>query len=190
MTAAAQQSGRTLVETTMSLVLMTAVLIIAYRMVTVGRSGHQRLETTLDLGESMRAVSFRMREDLRPATRTGEDTNGNGLLDSGEDLNGNGVLEADWSIGPASITFNKVLPDGTVSAPTTYRLAGRQLQRVQTVLSGTGTSTVVTVLDRSAAAFAVADDGARIDCTLTLERPDATGNTTTRSETITVIPRN
>jgi hypothetical protein len=100
---------------------------------------------------------------------TGEDENGNGVLDAGEDSNLNGVLDAAWSLPDGSsatfLTFNRVENRYYWSAPVTYRVSDHTLFR--TMLGETEK-----LICRDVQAFTVSRAGEKVTVRLTLQDAD------------------
>jgi hypothetical protein len=143
---------------------------------------------TMDLSDALRRVLRRITEELRSATRFGEDRNKNKALDSEEDTNGNGRLESDWQVTSTSVTFNRYMPSNVFSLPITYRLTGTNLERV--VMQDPSGKTAVTVIARSVSAFEVSDAGGRISILLKITKPTPGGGTLSGERTAIVMPRN
>jgi type II secretory pathway component PulJ len=183
-----QQAGFSLVELLLAGALVTILLLALTESVQSGQHASRTMNVTVDLTESLRRSVQRLSEELRTATRLGEDANDNAVLDPGEDGNGNGRLDADWAVTTQSLTFNRFLPNGLVSLPITYRLNGSDLERVATI--DTTGNTVRAPIDRSLSGYTVADDGQTVTITIAITKVDAGGKTQTGQETVRITPRN
>jgi hypothetical protein len=101
-----------------------------------------------------RSALERIATDLRMASEWGEDRNHDGQMQEGEDTNGNGFLDSCWSLGDGmsnqhTISFNRrtdlmdekgeLLASGVYSRDITYRVEGDRLVREwrRTVSDGT-----------------------------------------------------
>ena len=103
----------------------------------------------------LRSAMNRVAADLRMAGLWGEDRDHDGYLDSGEDINGNGVLDADWSLAEGvtetTLSFNArtdlrdgtdVIATGIYDARTTYKFVDGNLIREQLVYDDEGNASV------------------------------------------------
>jgi hypothetical protein len=101
---------------------------------------------------------------------SGEDTNGNGLLDTGEDTNRNGVLDSNWSLAngatSASLTFNMMGQNYLWSGPVTLSVVNGVLRQTQ--------GTNVREICRNVSALSFTRNGDLIDITLTLTAANRT----------------
>ncbi len=177
-----------MIELMIVIALLLAILTGIGATLLIGRNASHQTTAIVKLDEDLRTILRRISEELRSASRSGEDTNGNSALDAGEDVNGNGRLEADWSLSADSVTFNRGLPDRTYSLPITFRLNGNVLEYVkQTTAAG---ATIVTPMARTVTEFTVVENTSMVTITLSLERNSVGESTLTRSQSINVTPRN
>ena len=180
-------AGFTLIEAAIAVVLAVILLLAVGMTLNVGRNASVRTLTAFDLDQDLRQALDRISHDIRSASRLAEDTNANKVLDAGEDTNGNGQLDSDWNLTGTSLTFNRLLPDGTYSLPITYRLSGDRLERVAVRdLAGTQTTTI---LADNVTTLLITENALSVQVTLGLT------TTTTRgvlqsTQSITIQPRN
>ena len=110
--------------------------------------------------------------ELQLGTLVGEDTNGNGVLDSAEDVNRNGRLDADWNLADGtaatSITFNALVGGWTWTEGINYSVnnKGVLLRREKGVDRE---------ICRNVAVFKVTRSGTIIDVDLSLSMRDRNG---------------
>ncbi len=184
----ASSAGFTLLE----LVITGSVLpILVFAALSLVQSG-QNLETEVRgqavIMEKLRNTTRRVADELRVSSRTGEDSNSNGVLDDGEDRNGNSRLESDWSVGASSVQFNRMQSDGTYSLPVTYRLDGTTLMRDFEVTAGDmRTATIATGIS----AFSVTTPtDETVVIALTAEITRAGGEARSETASMTIHQRN
>ena len=180
-------AGFTLVELTVMLAVMAAVIYAVNMTLLTGHRASEQTTTTMNITDGLRHSVRRISEELRGASRSAEDANGNGMLDSGEDTNGNGRLDADWQVSATSVTFNRAVADGTFSLPITYRLTGNVLERVATL--DTSGKTGVTVVARSVKRFDVSEQLPKLEAEIEIEVTKS-GRVMRQAETVVVLPRN
>ena len=180
--------GFTFVEVIVSLALATVLLLLFGLILTRGRQATTETTKMLDVDAELRTVLARISEEVRCASRTAEDANGNKILDTGEDRNANGRLEGDWNAAAAALTFNRLQPDGNFSLPITYRVTSGRLQRV-TMLTAAG-QTTTTVVATGVVSFTVADSAGKVTIGIGIRRTSESGRTINRQGSITVGPRN
>ena len=182
------EAGFTLVEMAIVAaivpVVLGAVFMIARNFSGIQGEAIDAITTTEKLRSSLRRIS----DELRTSSKNGEDVNGNAALDPGEDLNGNGRLEADWALTPTSVTFNRMLPDGTYSLPITYRVMNGNLER-RWMRTATG-PTQTTVIARSVASFSVTEAAPQLTIAMVVNTTKPGGRVETESSSITVVQRN
>ena len=181
------QAGMTMVEMVVGALLATILFAAVAATLQSGRDTSTNANAEIDVNERMANVLRDIAEDLRTASRKGEDTNDNGVLDAGEDANGNGRLEDDWAVTATSITFNRVLATRQCSLPITYRRNGSAVERLEPVSPGGAMRG--TVIARNVTAFTVTDTG-EITVLLALSYPGTFGTTVDRSQSIAITPRN
>ncbi|MEE9127408.1 MAG: prepilin-type N-terminal cleavage/methylation domain-containing protein [Planctomycetota bacterium] len=181
-------AGFTLIEVLVASVIMLAILAGIGTTLLTGRQATQQTTTIISLDDTMRTVLRRISEELRSASRSAEDTNGNTALDPGEDTNANLRFENDWSLSANAVTFNRLRSDGTFSLPITYRLNGSTLEYVKmTTAAG---AQIVTPIASSVTSFTVVEATSMITITLAISAPSGGGATLSRTESINVTPRN
>lgn len=109
--------------------------------------------------------------ELQLGTLSGEDTNGNGVMNTGEDTNRNGRLDADWNLADGtaatSITFNSLLGGWMWSEAITYSVNKRVLLRREKGLDRE--------ICRNVDLFKVTRSGTMVDIDLTLSMRDRNG---------------
>ncbi|HLQ36410.1 MAG TPA: type II secretion system protein [Planctomycetota bacterium] len=177
----ARERGFSLVEVAIAVLLVPLVLGIGF--LSLQRSGKisaSVVESTTSM-DKLRRCLRQIGDELLSSSQTGEDSNGNGVLDAGEDTNGNARLEKDWLVSAKSITFNRVRPNGTWSLPITYKLQSGQLMRSE--LLSTGKTETVSVAGQ-VLAFAVLVSGRQVTVSLSV------GTDNPQSSSITVMQRN
>ena len=185
---AARMRGFTLPE------VITVVAILGFLFLALGMTlqtsqrAAKQTDRDMDVTEDIRRVLRRMLEDIRTASRTGEDTNNNDVMDDGEDENGNGRLEDDWMLAVDKLTFNRLIPDGTFSLPITYKLNGEDLVREAMVNVGGAKASGVIV--RRVTTFKVEEVGLKVRITLEIRKRAAGGAETREQRSVTVVPRN
>lgn len=181
--------GFTLLEVVISLTI--TVLLLMVGVTSLGPTEQDSTTSTktwTDADDKLVRLGRQMVEELKCASFLGEDLNGNRLLDAGEDGNGNGRLDSDWRITPNSITFNRVLADGLLTLPITYRLVGTDVERVvMTSTAGTRTRALVAL---GAQAFAVAQNGNSVVLTARFQDRTRDGKTIARQRSFDLSPRN
>lgn len=185
---AARMRGFTLPEVITVVAILGFLFLVLGMTLQTGQRATKQTDRDMDVTEDIRRVLRRMLEDLRTASRTGEDTNNNSVMDDGEDENGNGRLEADWNVTLDNLTFNRLLPDGTFSLPITYKLNGEDLVREAMVNVGGAKASAVIV--RRVTMFKVEEVGLKMRITLEIRKPGAGGSETREQRTVTVVPRN
>jgi type II secretory pathway component PulJ len=182
----ARTGGFTLLEIAIGLTIALLLLLGFKSLVATGSSTGANAWTDAD--EKLRNLERQIVEELKTASIVGEDINGNRLLDAGEDRNGNGRLDSDWRVTPDSITFNRVLADGQLTLPITYRLSGSDIERI--VMTNTAGSRSRALVARDAVAFAVAQHGNTVAITAQFQERTRAGKTIERQRTFDVTPRN
>jgi prepilin-type N-terminal cleavage/methylation domain-containing protein len=124
--------------------------------------------------------------ELQLATLSGEDANGNHVLDTGEDTNRNGRLDADWSLADGAvanaITFNLPVNGWLWSTPITYYVNNGVLMRRQDGLDREICRVVTT--------FQLARTGNLVDIDLTVTTKDRYGRTWTEASSRRAYVRN
>ncbi len=185
---AARMRGFTLVEVSTVVAILGFVFLILGMTLQTGQRAAKQTNRDMDVTQDIRRTLRRMLEDIRTASRTAEDTNGNGIMDDGEDENLNGRFEADWTVAPDNLTFNRLVPDGTYSLPITYKLKGAELVR-DAMVNTTG-AMASAVIVRSVTMFQVQEVGLKVTITLEIHKRAADGSETREQRTVTVVPRN
>jgi len=182
------QAGMTLVEVVI-VVLVTPILLGAAFMAMRGSSNaHEQASSMAVVTEKLRTTLRRVSDELRLSSVDAEDVNTNSALDAGEDLNNNGRLESDWAISTSSVTFNRMLPNGTYSLPITYRLNGTNLEREwMTDASGTRMTSVIAT---SVTSFTVLMAASKITIGITVSVNRPGGVVDTESSSVSVLQRN
>jgi prepilin-type N-terminal cleavage/methylation domain-containing protein len=156
-------------------IVLGAVFMIARNFSDIRSEAAEAVIVTEKLRTSLRKIS----DELRTSSKTAE---------AEEDLNGNGRLDADWALTPTSITFNRMLPDGTYSLPITYRLVNGNLER-RWMSTATG-PTHTTVIARSVASFSVTEASPQLTIAMVVSVTKPGGKVETESSSITVVQRN
>lgn len=123
------ERGFTLVEVSVASFLLLVVIGATLSALSSGRKASKRTLSSINVEEQAHALLNKIADEVRWASKIGEDTNGNDALDPGEDLNSNGRLEDDWLLLPNSIRFNARRMNG-FQLPTTYALQGSTLLRI------------------------------------------------------------
>ena len=100
------ERGFSIVELAMAIVIGGVIVSVLALSLKTGKNASTSLHAGLDLSESTRSCLRRIAEELRTASRQGEDANGNSTLDTGEDKNANGRLDADWAVTSSSIRLS------------------------------------------------------------------------------------
>ncbi len=185
---AARMRGFTLAEVTTVMAILGFVFLILGMTLQTGQQAAKQTNRDMDVTQDIRRTLRRMLEDIRTASRTGEDTNNNMVLDVGEDENGNGRLEDDWMLAVDKLTFNRLIPDGTFSLPITYKLNGEDLVREDLVNVGGAKASAVIV--RWVKEFQVQEVGLKVTIRLEIRKRSADGSETREQRTVTVVPRN
>ncbi|MEE2887765.1 MAG: prepilin-type N-terminal cleavage/methylation domain-containing protein [Planctomycetota bacterium] len=182
------QSGFTLIEMLIASAVIPIIFAAIYMMMARISTLQESAGGAITATEKMRNSLRRIADELRTSSTDGEDVNGNGVLDTGEDLNNNGRLEADWATTTSSVTFNRMQPNGTFTLPISYRVRGKQLERVLTI--GSNGETRTAILCRSVESFTILSVSNKITVSLMLSYPKRGGVTETLSSSITVMQRN
>jgi len=180
-------AGFTLLEISISMVLLITILYVINTTLFAGKKASNTTSAVMDFSDKLRIVASRISDDLRAAGRDGEDTDQDGVLSQGEDKNNNGRLDSDWAVTANSITFNRLMADGTYSLPITYRLNNGRLERV-TMTKADGTEIVSTVTS-GVTNFTVSETLPRVTFQMTISKR-VDGRLVSRSNSFTVIPRN
>lgn len=182
------QAGVTLVELMIVLLVTPVLLGAAFMAMRNSSSAQQHASSMYSVTEKLRKTLRRVSDELRLSSEDAEDLNGNSTLDSGEDLNGNGRLDSDWVISTSSVTFNRMLPDGTYSLPITYRLNGTNLEREwMTDASG---NKMTTVIATSVTSFTLLQSSSKITIGMTVTFNRSGGVVDTESSSVSVLQRN
>jgi prepilin-type N-terminal cleavage/methylation domain-containing protein len=184
---ASRCSGFTLIELAISLAITG---VMAYVVNTTILTMYRASGTTtreIDLTESLRVTMRPVSDELRSASRTGEDGNGNKTLEADEDRNGNGRLDADWNLTATSLRFNRYVGDGKYSLPITYRLNNGRIERVQ-MMDVTGRS-ITTSIARGVTSFKITDASPRVTIELEVDRSKS-GSTMRQAVSLSILPRN
>jgi len=184
--ASSRRRGFTLVELVVSSGICAVVLglgaVLSSRAQQDANASYIRTRLKIS---STEATDLMVRE-LQLATLTGEDANGNGVLDSGEDTNRNGRLDADWSLADGgvanAITFNLPVNGWLWSGPITYFVNNGVLTRRENGLDREICRVVTT--------FQVTRTGNLVDIDLTVTTKDRFGRTWTESSTRRAHVRN
>jgi type II secretory pathway component PulJ len=186
-TAQDAEAGFTLLEISISMVLLVTILYVINTTLFTGNKASSSTSVLMDFSDKLRITASRISDDVRAASRDAEDTDHDGALTQGEDTNNNGRLDSDWSVTGNSIRFNRLMADGTYSLPITYRLNGTHLERV-TMTKPDGTE-VVTTLTTDVTNFTVSEMLPRVTFQMTISKR-LDGRLVSRSNSFTVTPRN
>ena len=179
--------GFTLLEVVISLTITVLFLTVGLpSLVPTGQDSSTSTKTWTDADDKLVRLGRQMVEELKRASIVGEDLNGNRLLDAGEDGNGNGRLDSDWRVTAESITFNRVLADGQLTLPITYRLVGTDVARI--VMTSTAGRRTRALVARGAVAFAIAQHGNSVALSARFEERSG-GKTIERQRTFDVSPK-
>jgi type II secretory pathway component PulJ len=168
-----RERGLSLVEIIVATALASGIMLVALRLAgttsNAATASHRRTTISTRVADATEAVV----RDLQVAGLSGEDVNGNGLLDVGEDTNNNGALDAAWSLPnggtAASITFNKVQDRWIWGPPITYSIQNGVLVRVE----GAQRREIC----REVTSFSISRSGDRVDISLTSTGKDGRGET-------------
>lgn len=182
------QRGWSMIELLIAMSIMLVVLTLVGNALLTGRKASKSTSIAIKLDEDLRTILGRITEELRVASRVGEDTNGNDILDAGEDTNGNGRLDADWNLTANSVTFNRRLPDLTYSLPITFRLNGDRIEHV--VQTDPGGASITTPIARRVTEFAFSEGTSMVTITLGISVPVSEDANISRSQSVNVTPRN
>lgn len=180
--------GFTLLEMVISLTITVLLLVGLKSLAPTEQDGSTSTKTWTDVDDKLVCLGRQMVEELKCASMVGEDLNGNRVLDAGEDRNGNGRLDSDWRVTAESITFNRVLADGQLTLPITYRLVGTDVERI--VMTSTAGSRTRALVARGAMAFAVAQNGNTVVLTAQFQESARGGKIIERKRSFDVSPRN
>ena len=181
--------GFSLLEVVISLTITVLLLVVGLSSLgPTGQDSSTSTKTWTDVDDMLVCLGRQMVEELKCASIVGEDLNGNRLLDASEDGNGNGRLDSDWRVTPESITFNRVLADGLLTLPITYRLVGTDVERI--VMTSTAGSRTRALVTRGAQAFAVAQSGNTVVVTARFQERTRDGKTIERQRSFDVSPTN
>jgi len=168
---------------------ITALVLVGLRaLLAKEQDSSTPTKTWMDVDDKLVCLGRQMVEELKCASMVGEDLNGNRVLDAGEDRNGNGRLDSDWRVTAESITFNRVLADGQLTLPISYRLVGTDVERV--VMTSTAGSRTRALVARGAMAFAVAQNGNTVVLTAQFQERTRDGKIVDRKRSFDVSPRN
>ena len=181
------EAGIGMVEVAIAGVLAVILLVAGTVILDRGQTATTQTLRILDVDSMMRTTLDDISRAVRLASRDGEDTNGNDSLDPSEDENGNGRFENDWAITASSITYNVRLASG-YSLPITYRLNGDVVEKVVMMTPAGRTQTLVAA--RGVESFVVTDASPGVKIAMTVSAETPSGRTASRSDSITVIPRN
>jgi type II secretory pathway component PulJ len=180
--------GFTLLEIAIGLTIVL-LLLLGYRsLVATGGDSSKSTDAWTEVDEKLSLLGRQVVEELKSASIVGEDINGNRMLDAGEDRNGNGRLDSDWRVTAESITFNRVLPDGQMTLPITYRLNGTDIERI--AMKDTAGSRSRSLVVAGVTAFAVAQNGNTVILTARFQGRTRDGKTIERHRIFDVTPRN
>jgi hypothetical protein len=171
------------------LTIATLVLLVLRSLVSPSRDSSPSTDNDKwsDVDEKLVRFQRQIVEELKDASVAGEDINGNRQLDAGEDKNGNGRLDSDWRVTAASITFNRVLADGQVTLPITYRQSGTGIERI--VMNNTAGSRSRALVAHGVVAFAVAQNGSSVALSALFEATTRGGKTIQRQKIFEVRTR-
>ena len=168
---------------------ITVLLLLGFKsLVATGQEGSTKSDAWTEVDEKLSRLGRQIVEELKSASIVGEDINGNRLLDVGEDRNGNGRLDSDWRVTAESITFNRVLADGQMTLPITYRLTGTDIVRI--AMNDTAGSRSRALVVHGATAFALAQNGNSVALTARFQGRTRAGKTIERQKIFDVTPRN
>ncbi|MFQ5505304.1 MAG: type II secretion system protein J [Planctomycetota bacterium] len=181
------QAGFSLMELLLYVAMFPVLAIAAISVVDVGGSARSVGSTKIQLDRSVRVCLRRLHDEILAGSKVAEDANGNKLLDSGEDLNNNGRLDADWAVGPSSITFNRRLRNSTFSLPITYRLLNGELER--SVMLNPGGTTIRTVIAKNVNQFTLTESTGEVVVNLALQKTSK-GRTLSESGSVRILIRN
>ena len=182
------QRGWSMIELLIAMSIMLAVLTLVGTALLTGRKASRSTSIAIKMDEDLRTILGRISEELRVASRVGEDTNGNDILDAGEDTNGNGRLDADWNLTPTSVTFNRRLPDLSYSLPITFRLTDDKIEHV--VQTDPGGASITTAIARRVTEFDISEGTSMVTITLGITVPVSAEDNISRSQSVNVTPRN
>lgn len=178
----------TLIEVTILAALFPMLIFTAMNLVRSGQQLDQQVREKAVMMEKLRTTLRRIADELRTSSRTAEDLNADGILQSNEDRNGNGRLESDWLVGTNSISFNRMLPDGSFDLPITYRIDGDDLVRDH---HATIATTRTSVIARNVSQLMVStptDETVTVLMTVEIDQPG--GGIDSESMSITIQQRN
>jgi len=160
------------------------------------------------LGPEVRARTAleRIASDLRMASLWGEDRNHDGEMQDGEDTNGNGTLDSCWNLGDGAanqhaITFNRrtdlmdekgeLLASGIYSRDVTYRVDGdRLLREWQRTGSDGKVQNLRTVMATGVLAITFARTGPLVTVQVSVRMPASISRTGVQTLTTQVWLRN
>ena len=169
--------------------LIAVLLLLGFKsLAATGQESPKSTDAWTEVDEKLSCLGRQVVEELKSASIVGEDKNGNRLLDAGEDRNGNGRLDSDWRVTAESITFNRVLADGQMTLPITYRLTGTDIERI--AMNDTAGSRSRALVVGGAMAFAVAQNGNTVVITARFQERTRAGKTIERQRIFDVTPRN
>ena len=97
-----------IIEVMVSTVLLFALIAASASAIARDTSAHRAL--TAQLGPELRAqyALERIATELRMAGEFAEDRDEGNDLDDGEDTNGNGVLDSDWNVPDGATNLNRI----------------------------------------------------------------------------------
>jgi len=179
-------AGFTLTELLLYIGLVPILALAGFSLVETGTDARAVGSARMKLGSTTRICLRRIHDELLSASKTAEDKNGNKILDAGEDTNGNGRLDSDWATG-TTLTFNRRTINSTWSPPVSYRLIDGSLMRSETNLDG---KTLTAAIARGVTAFNVAESGGELTVSITVRTTARRGRSLTRSASIRVRLRN
>jgi len=181
-----REAGLTLLEVAISISITATVLFAAAAVTKAAIADSSGVGTSSGLSVRCCEGANAVAKLLMNSGISGEDTNGNGLLDTGEDTNRNGVRDSNWSLAngatAASLTFNVMDQNYLWSGPVTLSVVNGVLRQTQ--------GTNVREICRNVAALSFTRNGDLIDFTLTLTAADRTNRTWTASAKRRINVRN
>ena len=183
-------AGFSLIEMMIFAAIMPIVILASLALVKSGQDADEQARVAAVMVHKLHTTLSRVSEDLRMSGRNGEDVNENGLFDADEDRNGNGRFEYDWDIGMTSVTFNRVLPDGTYSLPITYAYEDTDLVRYQMLDADTEQELRVVVASNVSAFTINRDSDSTFSIDMTVSVAARGGGTESKTLSITVQTRN
>lgn len=100
--------GFSIIEVTVSTILLSVLIAASANAIARDTSAHRAL--TAQLGPEIRAqyALERIATELRMAGEFGEDRDEGADFDDGEDTNGNGVLDSDWNVPDGATNLDRI----------------------------------------------------------------------------------